>query len=627
MNKSAILAVRIIGDATVAVEAFDDAEDAAKSFEGTMDKLKDGAMLAGAAAGTALAAGVYGAFENAQAENKLAGQLGLDAAESERLGGIAGQLYADAYGDSLESVNEALRGVMGNIDGMAGASDEDLSRITGKVSSLATAFDQDLGATTTAVGQLIRTGMARDADEALDIITRGLQNNARAGEDLIDTYTEYPALFQRLGIDGQTAGGLIAQGMAAGARSTDLVADALKEFQIRSTDASTASAAAYEALGLNAADMTAQMARGGEDAAAGLDVVLDRLRGMTDPVAQNAAAVGLFGTQAEDLGSALYALDPSEAVAALGEVTDASARLDETMSKDQGFEKLKRSVEQTFTSIGADALPVLEPILGFLTEMSPVLGPIALALAGFAAGFTVVSGAMKVYAAVQAIQTAAQWASNAAWLASPITWIVLAVVAAIALVIAIVVLLVENWDTVARVADETFTNVGNFIGDVGRVFGEVLGNIGRWFDDLFNNARRGFDNFVGWIRNAIDWLGRLVNNATPGWVKDLMGMSGQTFSARVAVEEPAMMMRSMAFSDEETFTAFAQPMSLASTSASLSSDSGGTGGDRAAAGNSTTINVNFNGLVTDPEAAAREIRKLLDDSDQLNGRRVAVVTK
>ncbi|WP_225855252.1 hypothetical protein [Micromonospora noduli] len=47
---------------------------------------------------------------------------------------------------------------------------------------------------------------------------------------------------------------------------------------------------------------------------------------MKDPVEQRAAAVALFGTKAEDLGDALYALDPSTAMAGLGDLAGATQR-------------------------------------------------------------------------------------------------------------------------------------------------------------------------------------------------------------------------------------------------------------------------------------------------------------
>jgi phage-related minor tail protein len=480
-GKTAILAVRILGDAKGAQSAARDAEKAVDGIQEHAEKASAGLQLAGAAAGTALVAGVVGAVDNAQVGNKLAGQLGLDPAESERLGRINGDLFAEAYGDSLEQVAEASRQVIGNIDGMRDASDTMTKDVTAGVLNVATTFDQDLGGVTTAVGQLMRTGMAPDAEAALDIITSGLQGNARASEDLIDTFTEYPALFQRLGLDGQTATGLIDQGLAAGARNTDLVADALKEFQIRATDGSASSALGFEALGLNAQEATAQIAAGGEGAAQGLDTVLDRLRNMQDPVERNAAAVNLFGTQAEDLGNALFALDPSSAVQGLGEVAGAAKRLDETVGQDQGFEKLKRVVMTTFTDIGASALPVLEPVLLHLQQWAPVLGPLALVIAVVAGAITVISAAMKVYAAVQAIQTAAQWASNAAWLANPITWIVLAIIVALGLVVAAVVLVVKHWDEIRQTGEVAFAAVGTAISPV-----------------------------VDWIKTAWEWAGKFI---------------------------------------------------------------------------------------------------------------------
>jgi hypothetical protein len=592
-GKTAVLAVRIIGDAASAQKAARDAEKAVDGIQEHAEKVRDGVGVAGAAAGVALAAGILGAVDNAQIGNKLAGQLALDPAESERLGRINGDLFADAYGDSLEQVSEASRQVIGNIEGMRTASDEMTKDVTGKVLDLSTTFDQDLGGVTTAVGQLMRTGMAKDADEALDIITAGLQGNARASEDLIDTFTEYPALFQRLGLDGQTATGLIDQGLAAGARNTDLVADALKEFQIRATDGSTTSAAGFAALGLNASDATAQIAAGGEGASRGLDTVLDRLRNMQDPVAQNAAAVALFGTQAEDLGAALFALDPSSAVQALGDVTGAAQKLDETVGQDQGFEKLKRSVTTTFTDIGAAALPVLEPVLTLLQQWAPVLGPLALVVAGVAGAVSLFSGAMKVFAAVQAIQTAAQWASNAAWLASPITWIVLAIIVAIGLVVAAIVLVVTHWDQF-RVAGEVALAV---------VSNQVSG-------------------FIGWIKEAASWVGRLLSalhdiatfNIGSG-VSKLSGLFGGGGSSARTVQR--------ATAEVRTVSRFARIAAVATPTASTAWNGTSLRASTATApAGPTSVTIEVNTGVGDKTAIGREIASVLREFYRTTGRTV-----
>lgn len=598
-GNTAILALRILGEATEAVAAFDKAEKAGKDWEKSMADLKDGVQVAGAAAGVALLAGFDNAVEQSQSNNKLAGKLGLDAAESERLGRVNGELFADAYGDSLDQVNEASAGVMGNIDGMAAASEESIARVTGSVLNLADTFDLDLGQTTTAIGQLMRTGMAKDADDALNIITAGLQGNSRAADDLLDTFTEYPALFQRLGLDGQTATGLIKQGLDAGARSTDLVADALKEFQIRATDGSAGSAAGFEALGLDAAAATAQIAAGGEGAAAGLDDVLDRLRSMTDPVAQNAAAVALFGTQAEDLGGALYALDPSSAVQGLGDVAGAAERLNETVGKDQEIEKFKRAVTQSFTDMGAAAIPVLMPVIDLLTQFAPILGPVAVVLAAVAGAVTIVSAAMKVYAAIQVIQTAAQWANNAAWLANPIVLIVLAIIAALALITLAVVLIVKNWDAIKAKGEEVFVAVGTYV----------------------DGAVAGFKLLVEWVGKVKKGIGDVFAGKGLGSLKDAIG-SLPGLRMAMSVEEPAeisqprMMMRTFAATD----TSSARVATVAASATSTSS--GRTATSSAADRRPIEIKVNA-GMGADGAAIGKEIVKAIREYERATGRRTA----
>lgn len=232
----------------------------------------------GAAIGAGLAVAMVGAMNVEAANDKLAAQLGLTAQDAERYGRIAGALYSGAYGDSLETVNEALRLVTLNVGGTATASDVELQKITASVLDVATAFDQDLGGTTIAVGQLMRNGLAPDANAALDIVTAGFQHGADKAGDFLDTLNEYGTQFRKLGLDGATATGLISQGLKAGARDADLVADAIKEFSIRAIDGSKLSGEGFRALGLDGAEMARKIAAGGPQASGALDLVLDRLR-------------------------------------------------------------------------------------------------------------------------------------------------------------------------------------------------------------------------------------------------------------------------------------------------------------------------------------------------------------
>ena len=328
-------------------------------------------LAAGAVVGGAFMTGLAGAMDKQDALAKLSAQVGAFGPRSHALGRVAGALYASAYGESMEDVTDAIRAVMQNIGGMSTASEADLKKVSAAALDLATIMDEEVGGVSRAVGTMLRTGMAKNAQEAFDILTRGVQTGANKAEDLLDTFTEYSTQFRKLGLDGQAAMGLISQGLRAGARDADTVADALKEFSIRAVDGSTTSAQGFKLLGLSAEKMTAQIAKGGRPAAEGLQLVLDRLRGIHDPVKREAAAVALFGTKAEDLGKALYSLDPSQAVATLGKVGGAAKKTGDTLhsTASQNITKFQRTLKGALVDfVGGKVLPGL-------TKFSDKVGP------------------------------------------------------------------------------------------------------------------------------------------------------------------------------------------------------------------------------------------------------------
>lgn len=339
----------------------DGASGSASGKFGKMGLALGGLLVAGigiAAAG--IGAAISSAMESQDANAMLKAQLGLDETEAKDFGMVAGKAYAGGYGESLKDVNTAIKGITQEL---GRGSDEWLEKTTENVLSVSKAFDQDLGGVTKAVGQLMKNDLAGSAEEALDIITVGMQNGSNKADDLLDTFNEYSTMFRDLGIGGKEALGLISQGLQAGARDADTVADALKEFAIRAQDGSKTSAAGFEAIGMNAKEMTAIFAKGGPEAAEGLDKVLDSLRAMEDPVARNQAAVALFGTKAEDLGDALFALDPSAAVEALGKVDGAAQGVNDTLSDTASakIESWKRTIETNVVNfIGNDVIPFFE---------------------------------------------------------------------------------------------------------------------------------------------------------------------------------------------------------------------------------------------------------------------------
>jgi len=347
-------------------------QDAGQGFLGGLgSKLKTGVAGVAAVGGALFAAGFAEAVEQDKSNAKLGAQLGLTEKESARAGKVAGSVYAKGYGESIDQVNDSLKALQQNGVASINGPKKELVGLSKAALNLAETFDADVADSTKAVGQLIRTGIVKDGKAGFDLLTAGFQSGADKAGDLIDTVNEYSTQWRKAGLDGATAIGLINQALQAGARDGDVAADAIKEFSIRAVDGSKTTAAGWQALGLNADDMASKFAKGGKAANGVLDLTLDRLRGIKDPVLQSQIAVQLFGTQAEDLGASLLAMDPSTAAAGLGKVGGAADKMGKTLHNTamQPIEVFKRRALQGLANV-ADryALPALKSFGGFLNK-------------------------------------------------------------------------------------------------------------------------------------------------------------------------------------------------------------------------------------------------------------------
>nr|WP_203610935.1 phage tail tape measure protein [Streptomyces cyaneofuscatus] len=302
------------------------------------------------------------ALEQGHTTKVLKAQLGSSGATAQRQGEAVGKLFANGVTETFEEGAEAIREVVRGGLVKPDATLKQLDSIGTKMVDVAKVFGTDMNLQGQAVSAMLKNKLAPDATSALDLITVGFQKLGPNAEDLLETFQEYPVQLRKLGLDAKTAMGLFSQGILGGARDTDIIADAFKEFSIRAVDMSEGSQDAYESIGLNAEKMSAQIAGGGKGATAGLQTVLDKLREIDDPVKREAAAVGLFGTQAEDLGAALFKLDPSKARGAFGEVDGAAAKLGKTLRSGPSHEitLFTRALKQGLVDfIGGQVLPIL----------------------------------------------------------------------------------------------------------------------------------------------------------------------------------------------------------------------------------------------------------------------------
>ena len=432
------------------------------------EKMKAGGAAIGIALGAAIAASTVKQLEKEKTADRLAAQLGVSGKQAERAGKTAGTLYSKAVVDSFEEGAEVVRQVMGSglIDPKA--STKSIEQITTRVADLAKTFDQDLAMTSNAAAQMIRTGLAKDGTQALDLLTRGFQTSANKADDLAETVNEYGTQWRKMGLDGATGIGLLNQAIQGGARDADIAADAIKEFSIRAVDGSDSTKDGFKALGLEASSMATKFGKGGSVATEALDLTLDRLRAIEDPVKREAAAVALFGTQAEDLGDALFKMDVSTAADSLGKVSGAAKEMGNTLRGNTStrIEVLKRQLTSAFgTVVSAVVLPTIDGLIdgvrwlgdavaatgawfskwgAWLLPVITLVGGLTIALNAQAIATAFVTGVFSVYRAAILVGTAvtngfaaAQALLNSVMALNPFVLVAIALVAlGVALVVA-----------------------------------------------------------------------------------------------------------------------------------------------------------------------------------------------
>lgn len=287
---------------------------------------KAAGLAAGGLFGAAVGSGFSEALDLGQTTDRVTAQLGLTTEAAEVAGEVASSVYAGAWGDSVGEVGEAIQTVGQNLVDVNNVGAAELENLTIKSLDLASALDEDVGGVTRTVGQLVRTGLAADFDEAFDIISAGLQNGSNRGEDLLDTFNEYSTSFAGLGLSAEDALGILNNGLDAGVDNTDRIADGLREFRIRVQDGTVAGIEGFDRLGISAGGLETAIAAGGPAARDAFQEVVQGLQSIEDPVERDRLAFQLFGTQLEDFGvnaGEVFAITEG----AIGDVSGAAEQL------------------------------------------------------------------------------------------------------------------------------------------------------------------------------------------------------------------------------------------------------------------------------------------------------------
>lgn len=438
------------GRASEATEELSNAsEQAAEEAEGAGNK---GTDAIGAVAGALAAAGITakvmeiagavyelaGSFS--EAEKTIVGATGATGRELDELMSNSLDVYASS---SAENLNEVAAGMM-NVKTATGLTGDALEEATDAALVLNNVLGYEVSESSRTAGALMKN-FGVSAQEAYNLIAIGAQNGADKNGDLLDVLNEYSAQYSALGLSAEEFVSSLVDGAEAGVFSVDKVGDAVKEFNIRAKDGSDTTAEAFELLGMNADVMSEKFAAGGETARTAFFEVVNALESMDDPMAKNAAAVGLFGTQYEDLEATVLpvlsgieggTLDMYDAVGTLAE--GAQSMGDEWQAAGNSIKAAFGSAITPAVSAGSSALAGFVQGVGEFLQEHPA---VTKAITAIGVGLGVVVAGFALYAAGTAVATAAT-ALFGTTLSAAI-WPITAIAAAIAAVTAAALFLVD----------------------------------------------------------------------------------------------------------------------------------------------------------------------------------------
>lgn len=297
------------------------------------------------------------------AQGRLQAQLGLTKKEAESLKGVAEDVFVNGWGDSMQDVTDSIAKVkqnMGDLDG------KELQSVTEGALMLRDVFEADVNESTRAASALVKN-FGIDGTQALDMITVAYQKGGDYSGELLDTITEYAPQFDNMGISAEAMFDILLTGAKNGAWNMDKVGDAVKEFHIRAQDGSKGTKEGFEAIGLDAEEMGAKIAVGGEEGEKAFMATIAALAAMEDPVARNQAGVALFGTQWEDLNEKVVT-SMANSKGALGDFEGATGEAGKAVQDNFGTQ-----LTSTMRDLGVALQPIGEILIDMLSKAVPYI--------------------------------------------------------------------------------------------------------------------------------------------------------------------------------------------------------------------------------------------------------------
>ena len=442
-------------------------------------------------------------------QTQLQANLGLTAEEAEALNGVVQDVFKNGVVGSVEEATNALivvKSAFGDLN------DTDLENLTNQITTISKRTGTDVLENTNALEKVMET-YGITATEALDLIAAGYQNNLNKSGDYLDTLTEYTPLFKDAGYSAEEMFAVMTTTMEAGARSTDLVQDAVKELQVKLGDDTQVEA--FKESFSDATDTVIDKWKNNEATVQDVaNSIAEDMKKMSPSEQQ--AALTVLGSQYEDLGinASLSLLGVTEGLNDVAGAAEAASTKNPTEEFQSGIRSLQEQLlplGEKLVEIAQDVLPKVIDAISTLSEwFSNLSGPVQTYIETFGGISAVLVVLSPVIAAIVAGFMA--FGSTLA--------IVIGAVIAVTGIISGIMAVFQNWGTITDWLSEKFNIFATWISElfanmgaaIAAKFQEIRDAIVSKVTELVESASNTFTNFSNSVSNVFSSISSTASN-------------------------------------------------------------------------------------------------------------------
>ena len=497
---------------------------------------------AAAAVGKAIGTGITSALDTINLQGTLQAKLGSGSQAAKNAGVVAGNLYNDGWGESLDDIGNTVATVSQAIRGIG---QDDLQVVSRATELWSQTFDTDVSEGVRGV-KVLMDQFGLSSRDATDLMTKGMQNGLNYTGELADNLSEYSGRWAEAGVSAQDYFSMLQAGVDNGAYSLDKVGDFLNEFLTSLSDGRMEESIASFSQGTQ--DVFNAYKNGGATAQNVLDAVIGEMNGMTNETERASIASTLWSSLGEDNAWGM--------IGALANVSnsygDVSGSTLQAMEDSQSLGQQFDSVTRTMSSaLGSVFMPVMQQVVdglsdfanGFQQMMTFVdLTPLTNMVSGLFAALTplgtlVMSIAQMVLPIIMtAIQTIAPILSTLVSnviqtmtvIATAVTPVINNIAALIQAVLPVIQSLFQSWGSAIQgVINAVFPFIQTVVTSVMNVVNAIISTVlaainGDWsgvwegIQDIVSSVWDGIQNIVSGAINAVSGVISSVLNGISG---------------------------------------------------------------------------------------------------------------